>query len=108
VRSEAALGVLLLELHFPGNHSLKEKRQPLTSLRDVVQRRYRASFSEVAHQDVWQRSRILIAVAGSSMSQVEEQVANIERYIHGRDDFVVSMTMLRTVENVAALWDLDA
>lgn len=107
MRSEAALGVLLLELHFPANHSLKEKRQPLTSLRDVVRRRYRASFSEVAYQDVWQRSRILIAVAGSSMSQAEEQVADIERYIHGRDDFVVSQTVLRTVETVAALWDLD-
>jgi uncharacterized protein len=107
VRPDAALGVLLLELHFPESHSLKEKRQPLASLRDVVQRRYRASFSEVGHQDVWQRSRIFIAVTGSSMSQAEEQVAGIERYVHGRDDFVVSQTVLRTVENVAAIWDLD-
>jgi uncharacterized protein YlxP (DUF503 family) len=107
VRSEAALGVLLLELHFPGSHSLKEKRQPLTSVRDVVQRRYRASFSEVGHQDVWQRSRVLVAVTGSSMSQGEGQLSGIERHIHGRDDLVVSMTILRTVENVIALWDLD-
>lgn len=107
MRSDAALGVLLLELHFPENHSLKEKRQPLASLRDVVQRRFRASFSEVGHQDVWQRSRILIAVTGSSMAQAEERVAEIERYVHGRDDFVVSMTVLRTVQNVTALWDVE-
>jgi len=108
VRPDAALGILLLELHFPENHSLKEKRQPLTSLRDVVQRRFRASFSEVGHQDVWQRSRILVAVTGSSLSQAEQRTAEIERYIHGRDDLIVSMTLLRTVENVAALWDVEA
>jgi uncharacterized protein YlxP (DUF503 family) len=107
VRSEAALGILLLELHFPENHSLKEKRQPLASLRDIVQRRFRASFSEVGHQDVWQRSRILVAVAASSITQAEERVAEIERYIHGRDDFVVSMTLLRTVDTVTALWDVE-
>ena len=45
VAGEAYVGLLLADLHFPGNHSLKGKRAPIASLRDVVTRRFRASFS---------------------------------------------------------------
>jgi uncharacterized protein YlxP (DUF503 family) len=107
VRSEAALGVLLLELHFPANRSLKEKRGPLTSLRDVVQRRFRAAFSEVAHHDTWQLAGVLIVVAASSPSQAEARLTEIERYVHGRDDFEVSRTVVRSVDDVASIWDAE-
>jgi len=105
VTSEATLGVLMLELHFPANRSLKEKRGPLTSLRDVVQQRFRATFSEVGHQDVWQRATVLIAVAASSLAQADRRLAEIERYVHGRHDFEVARTLLRSVDDVASVWD---
>lgn len=108
MRSEAALGILLLELHFPANRSLKEKRGPLSSLRDVVQQRFRAAFSEVAHQDTWQLAGVLIVVAASSLAQAEERLADIERYVHGRDDFEVSRTLVRAVDDVASIWDAEA
>ena len=104
MRADAALGVLLVELHFPGSRSLKDKRQPLASLRDVVQQRFRASFSEVAHQESWQLAGVLIAVAASSPSQAAERLDEIERYLHSRD-FEVSRTVVRAVDTVEALWD---
>ena len=104
MKSDATVGVLLVELHFPGNRSLKDKRQPLASLRDIVQQRFRASFSEVAHHESWQRSGVLIAVAASSPSHANERLAEIERYLHSRD-FEVSQTVLRSVDTVEALWD---
>ena len=104
MKGDAALGVLLVELHFPGNRSLKDKRQPLTSLRDVVQQRYRASFSEVAHQESWQLAGVLIAVAASSATQAAERLDDIERYLHSRD-YEVSNTVVRAVDTVEALWD---
>jgi uncharacterized protein YlxP (DUF503 family) len=104
VRADASLGVLLVELHFPDSRSLKDKRQPLTSLRDVVQRRFRAAFSEVAHQETWQRAGVLIAVAASSPAQAAEQLDEIERYLHSRE-FEVSRTVVRAVDTVEALWD---
>jgi uncharacterized protein len=107
VRSDAALGVLLLELHFPASHSLKEKRGPLSSLRDVVQQRYRAAFSEVAHQDVWQLAGVLIVVAASSLAQAEQRLADVERYVHSRDDYEVSRTIVRSVDDVASIWDAE-
>jgi uncharacterized protein YlxP (DUF503 family) len=107
VRSEAALGILLVELHFPANRSLKEKRGPLSSLRDIVQQRFRAAFSEVAHHDAWQLAGVLIVVAASSLAQAEERLADIERYVHARDDFVVSRTVVRSVDDVASIWDAE-
>ncbi len=104
MRSDAAIGVLLVELHFPDSRSLKDKRQPLASLRDVVQRRFHASFSEVAHQDAWQLAGVLIAVAASSLGQAAERLDEIERYLQSRE-FEVSRTLVRAVDAVEALWD---
>jgi uncharacterized protein YlxP (DUF503 family) len=107
VKSDAALGVLLAELHFPGNRSLKDKRQPLASLRDVVHGRFRASFSEVGHHDAWQRSTVLIALAASSPAQAGERLDEIERYLHGRE-FEVAQTLVRAVDTVESLWGIDS
>lgn len=104
MRSDASIGVLLADLHFPGTRSLKEKRGPLRSLRDVVQRRFRASFSEVGGQDTWQTSRVLIVIAASSPRQADEQLAEVDRYLHGLEGDV--RVVLRTVEGVESLWDI--
>lgn len=104
MRSDASIGVLLADLHFPGTRSLKEKRGPLRSLRDVVQRRFRASFSEVGGQDSWQTSRVLIVLAASSPRQADEQLAEVDRYLHGLEGDV--RVVLRTVEGVESLWDI--
>lgn len=106
MKPEAAVGVLLAELHFPGNRSLKDKRQPLSSLRDVVQGRYRASFSEVGHQDAWQRATVLIAVAASSPAQAGERLDEVERYLRSRE-YEVSRILVRSVDTVESLWDVD-
>lgn len=107
MKAEAALGLLLLELHFPANRSLKEKRAPLSSLRDTVQQRFRAAFSEVGHHDAWQRAAVLIVVASSSLAQAERHLAEVERYVHGRHNFEVSRTVVRSVDDVASIWDAE-
>jgi len=107
VRSDACIAVLFAELHFPGNRSLKEKRAPLNSLRDVVQRRFKATFSVTGGLDSRQRAEVLIVAAASSFAQAREQVDEIDRYLHGRE-FEVSRTLLKAVEPVRALWDIDS
>ncbi len=106
VRSEACIGVLLAELHFPGNRSLKEKRAPLASLRDVVQRRFKAAFAESGGQDSWQRAEVLIVAAASSLAQARDRLDEIERYLHTRE-FEVARTTLKAAEPVRSLWDID-
>jgi uncharacterized protein YlxP (DUF503 family) len=106
VKSDACIGVLFAELHFPGNRSLKEKRAPLASLRDVVQGRFHAAFAVAGGQDSWQRAEVLIVAATSSLALVRERLDEIERYLHGRE-FEVSRTLLKTAEPVGTLWDID-
>ncbi len=101
---EAYVGLLLADLHFPGNRSLKGKRSPLASLRDVVQQRFRASFSEVSHRDTWQLARVLIVLAASSAQQARERLDDIDRYVHGQE-YEVSL-IRKTVETVEATWDV--
>jgi len=106
VRHDACLGVLLAELHFPASRSLKDKRAPLASLRDVVHARFRASFSEVGLQDVWQRARVLVVVATSSLQQARERLDDIDRHLNGQD-YEVARVLLKTCDSVEAVWDID-
>jgi uncharacterized protein len=106
VRPDACIGVYLAELHFPEARTLKEKRAPLSSLRDVLQSRFRASFSEVGLHDAWQRARVLVVLAASSLQQTRERLDDIDRYVHGRE-FDVARVLLKTADPVDTVWDFD-
>jgi uncharacterized protein YlxP (DUF503 family) len=106
VKHDACIGVLLAELHFPANRSLKDKRAPLAHLRDSLHTRFRASFSEVGGHDKWQLARVLVVVAASSLQQAREQVDDIDRFLQGQD-FEVTRTLLKDVDVVDAIWDID-
>ena len=106
MRSDACIGIILAELHFPGARTLKDKRAPLRSLRDVLESRFRASFSEVGLQDAWQRARVLVVVAASSLQQTRERLDDIDRYLHGHD-YEVARVLLKTADPVDTIWDID-
>ena len=107
MRPDACIGVYLAELHFPEARTLKDKRAPLSSLRDVLQSRFRASFSEVGLQDVWQRARVLVVLAASSLQQTRERLDDIDRYLHARE-FEVSRVLLKTADPVDTVWEYDS
>ncbi|HJW75730.1 MAG TPA: DUF503 domain-containing protein [Thermoleophilia bacterium] len=102
--AEAFIGLLLVDLHFPDNHSLKGKRSPMASLRDVVQQRFKASFSEVSHQDTWQRARVLVVLAASSAGQAQERIDEIDRYLHAQE-YEVAWVVRKSVDAVEVEWD---
>lgn len=106
VRRDACVGVLLAELHFPFSRTLKDKRAPLASLRDVVQGRFHASFSEVGLHDAWQRARVLVVLAASSLQQTRERLDDIDRYLHAQD-YEVARVLLKTADPVDTVWDFD-
>ena len=69
--SKGFVGILAAELYFPEGGSLKGKRMYLRRIRDQVTR-HGASFAEVGHQDLWQRSRVIMAVASSNPHVLEK------------------------------------
>jgi uncharacterized protein YlxP (DUF503 family) len=107
VKHDACLGVILAELHFPEARTLKDKRAPLASLRDVLQSRFHASFSEVGLQDAWQRARVLVVIAASSLQQTRERLDDIDRYLNARE-FELARVLLKTADTVETVWEFDS
>jgi uncharacterized protein YlxP (DUF503 family) len=57
----------------------------LRRIREQVTRRHGASFAEVGHQDLWQRSRVVIAVAASDAQVLEETLDRLKTYLDSQE-----------------------
>jgi len=79
------VGILTCELHFPGSHSLKEKRQFLRSAKAQLQNRVGASVAEVDHHDVWQRARITVACVAREHREAVRLLDEAERWLRGQE-----------------------
>ena len=62
----------------------------LRRIRDQVTRRHGASFAEVGYQDLWQRSRVLIAVASSDLQVLEATLQKLGVYLDGQEWVMIS------------------
>lgn len=71
------IGLLTLELHFPGARSLKDKRQALRSLEARIRNRFNVSVAEVEHQDLWQRSRLAVVSVNTDHAHLEATLGAI-------------------------------
>lgn len=68
--------------------------------------RFRASFSEVGEHEAWQRARVLVVLAASSLQQARERLDDVDRYLHAQE-YDVSRVVLKTTDPVDTLWDID-
>jgi uncharacterized protein YlxP (DUF503 family) len=78
------VGVCTVELYLPEGHSLKSKRQILSSLKERLRGKFNVSVAEVGDQDLWQKAILGIAcVANESgyVNQVLDQVLNVIRSV---------------------------
>jgi uncharacterized protein len=69
------------DLHVPESRSLKAKRAAIRPLVDGLRSRFRVSVSEVDHLDQWQRAAIGVAVVSGSVSQIEQVLDSVERFV---------------------------
>ena len=83
--SSGYVGVLTCELHFPDAHSLKEKRHYVRSAKAQLQNRVGASVAEVDHHDVWQRSRVTLALVAREHRELERLLDEAERYLASQE-----------------------
>lgn len=63
-------GIARAELHIPDSDNLKAKRKVVSSLIGRIKARFNVSISEVAHQELWQRAGIAVAVVSSDNEMV--------------------------------------
>lgn len=82
------IGLLTLEIQITDAQSLKDKRQVLRSLKDRLRAHYNVAIAELAHQDLWQRSRVGVVTISGDVRHLEESLSQIaaesERML-GRD-----------------------
>jgi uncharacterized protein YlxP (DUF503 family) len=71
------IGLLTLDLHFPGARSLKDKRQALRSLETRIRNRFNVSLAEVEHQDLWQRARLAVVAVNTDHVHLESTLAKV-------------------------------
>ncbi len=71
------IGLLVLELHFPGARSLKDKRQALRSLEQRIRNRFNVSIAEVEHQDLWQRARLAVVSVNTDQGHLESTLDSV-------------------------------
>jgi uncharacterized protein YlxP (DUF503 family) len=85
------VGVSVIDLRIPENHSLKGKRQVLRKLIDQIRNRFNVAIAEVDDHDLWQRAKIGICA-----------VSNDRRVINAALDKVIDFVeSVGTVEVIA-------
>ena len=75
------VGMLRIEVHIPGAHSLKEKRSVLNSLKDQLRGRFNISVAEVEANEMWQRATVGISTLGNSRAYTERLLREVTTWI---------------------------
>lgn len=69
----------------------------LRKVRDQVTGRFGASFAEVGYQDLWQRSRVVIAVAASDLQVLDETLERVRVYLDSQE-WIMTSSMVEVVD----------
>lgn len=70
------VGLLTIELHIPGAHSLKEKRMVLRRIKDRL-KKFNVAVAEVEHQDLWQRAELAVVTVSTDQHQADRELAAV-------------------------------
>ena len=75
------VGVCQVCLHLPEGHSLKAKRQVLSSLKTRLGQNFNVSVAEVGDQDLWQRATLGIACVANETRYVNQVLDKVLKVI---------------------------
>jgi uncharacterized protein len=76
------IGMLVIDLFNEQFHSLKEKRQLLSSLKKRLKNKFNIAVAESEFQDLWQKAQLAIAALGPSRAIVDNTFKEIEDFIY--------------------------
>ncbi len=71
------VGLLILDIHLPYSHSLKEKRKRMLRFKDRLKNKHNVAFAELEFQDKWQRTLIGIVTLNSQKKTIEKMFQKI-------------------------------
>jgi len=73
------VGVLTLELHLDGAHSLKDKRHTVKSLKDRLRSKFNVAVAEIDYQEMWQRALVSAVTVSGDHKHAEQVLQSVER-----------------------------
>lgn len=71
------VGLLILDIHLPYSHSLKEKRKSLLSIRERLKKKYNVAYAELDFQEKWQRTRLGFVTLNSKKGIIDRTFQKI-------------------------------
>ena len=87
-----------VQIHIPGSHSLKDRRQVVRSILAVARGRFHISAAEVGGQDTWQRATLGFAVVASEARIASETIDELDRYLWSRPEIDVLDSVLHWLD----------
>ena len=75
------VGISTIEIFFPENQSLKDKRQLLKRIVEKTRARFSISIMEIDQNNLWQRAKIGFSVIGVKQDHVIKMIDNVHEYI---------------------------
>ena len=75
------IGMLEIDLFNEQFHSLKEKRQLLSSLKKRLKNKFNIAVAESNYQDLWQKAQLTIVSLASNRAGLDNTFKEIEDFI---------------------------
>jgi uncharacterized protein YlxP (DUF503 family) len=73
---------MVIDLHSRSTHSLKEKRQIVTSIKEKLKQKFNISIIESDYQDTWQKIQLAIAMVSNSKAIIGKVFDQAEDFIY--------------------------
>ena len=84
------IGACIVDLHLPGNGSLKGKRSILKPLLLRLRREFNVATAEVGYHDVWQSAQIALVSVSTDVGYLQGLLERAVRWIeNNRPDLTV-------------------
>lgn len=84
------VGVLRLELSFPGSHSLKDKRRVLQSLLDRLHQQFNVAAAEIDHQDDRRRAEIAVSCVSNNGAHANRILSRVLDLVEREADLMLT------------------
>jgi uncharacterized protein YlxP (DUF503 family) len=85
------VGLLTVELHVHGSHSLKDKRMVVRRIRDRL-KKFNVAVAEVDHQDLWQRAALAVVTVSTDQAHADRELAAVAGEIERVEPGLITRT----------------
>lgn len=87
------IGLMTMDLFSDQFHSLKDKRQLTSSIKERLRNRFNIAVAETDFQDVWQKAQISVVSVSNSKSVLENLFRQVEEFIDSH--YGIQITCIR-------------